>query len=219
MRRLISLGIGFTLTAAVACSGVGTSPENIDATVRAAVAETQEAQPTATTVPTPSPTPVPEYTPDLADYIVAMRESDVPPGSLAYSMIIDRFDDYAMVYPFAERLIGKEPSAEGFRSFLATNLLHVQGQGRPGVIARQQLKEITELSLQQNPSEWVIAIANPESAADSEVLCRMTDMAFRAGFAPIVQLSFPDCRVLYAEYDLSSGYENFAHYLDGQGYF
>ena len=42
--------------------------------------------------------------------------------------------------PFAERLVGKEPSAEGFRSFLATNLLKVQG--RPGVIARKQLKEI-----------------------------------------------------------------------------
>ena len=180
MRRLISLGIGFTVAAVVACSS-------------------------------------PEYTPDLTDYIVALGENGVSRSSYSERENIDLFDDYAMVYSFAERLVGKEPSAEGFRSFLATNLL--KGQSRPGVIARQQLKEITELSLQQNPSEWVIAIANPESAADSEVICRMTDMAFRAGFAPLVQLSFPDCRVLYAEYDLSSGYENFAHYLDGQGYF
>ena len=182
MRRLISLGVGFTVAAVVACSS-----------------------------------PVPEYTPDLADYIVALGENGVSRPSYAYNMSIDLFDDYAMVYPFAERLVGKEPSAEGFKSFVATNF----GQSRLRAIARKQLKEIEELSLQRNPSEWVIAIANPESAADSEVICRMTDMAFRAPFSPLIsdQFSFPDCRVLYAEYGLYIGDKNFVHYLSEQGYF
>jgi hypothetical protein len=171
MRRLISLGIGFTVAAVVACSS-------------------------------------PEYTPDLTDYIVALGENGVSRSSYSERENIDLFDDYAMVYSFAERLVGKEPSAEGFKSFVATNF----GQSRLRTIARKQLKEIEVLSVQHNPPEWVIAVANPESAADSEVICRMTSVV-RDGF------SFFDCRVVYAEYSLSRFFKNFAHYLDDHHYF
>ena len=215
MRRLISLGIGFTLTAAVACSGVGTSPENIDATVQAAVIATQRAQPTLTPVPSPSPTAVPEYQPQILDFVISLSPEFVP-ESYEWSQITGNFELLSMLYEI-ESILDNEPKTQQHYSEWISNVRPGEWRG----LGFDVLESLQRAVKDEDPPDDAMALVYPRNEADSLIVCTIARTIRRFTISPLVSGFFTErdneCQWDYG-YFLASGEwdEGYVTFMSGQ---